>query len=85
MTQRSELLHLLSAGPKWQIAAACADPAEGAVFLDALSGDPRAVPAAIAICRRCPVSTECDEHATTHDERSGVWGGVARGPRHRGS
>lgn len=32
--------------------------------------------AALAICRRCPVQTECLDYAQGHDERYGIWGGT---------
>lgn len=79
MTWSLDVMQALSDGPEWQARAACADLADGAAFLRVLRGDVDAVPDAIAICRRCPVSAECWEHATTHDERVGVWGGVDRG------
>ena len=28
-----------------------------------------------AVCQRCLVRQECLDHAMTHDERHGVWGG----------
>jgi hypothetical protein len=36
---------------------------------------------AIAQCRRCPFMNECDDWATQHEERWGVWGGRIRSPR----
>ena len=33
---------------------------------------------AVAHCRECPVSFECDQLATTERERYGVWGGIDR-------
>jgi hypothetical protein len=33
---------------------------------------------AVAHCRECPVSFECDRLATTERERWGVWGGIDR-------
>lgn len=38
--------------------------------------------AARAICIRCPVRQQCLDHAFAHDERDGVWGGLA--PKERG-
>jgi WhiB family redox-sensing transcriptional regulator len=34
-----------------------------------------------AVCRRCPVQTECLAYALTHDERFGVWGGTSANER----
>ena len=36
---------------------------------------------ALRICKGCPVRQECLDHAITHNERHGIWGGV--GPKHR--
>ena len=44
------------------------------------------VPVAKAICADCPVKLECLEHALTHDEQLGIWGGLSereRRPLHR--
>lgn len=38
---------------------------------------------AIAICRGCPVRTDCLEHALEQDEALGIWGGTQPGERHR--
>jgi len=29
-----------------------------------------------SVCERCPVSADCLDHALTHDERYGIWGGL---------
>ena len=34
-----------------------------------------------AICRRCPVTTECLEHALSQREYHGVWGGTSENER----
>lgn len=70
---------LFSDGPQWHDEAACGEAGASEVFLHTLSGSRTFVPAAIAICRRCPVRGECSEHARATDQRSGVWGGVDRG------
>jgi WhiB family redox-sensing transcriptional regulator len=36
-----------------------------------------------AVCRRCPVQTQCLDYALTHDERHGVWGGTSAAERTR--
>ena len=28
------------------------------------------------VCQACPVQSECLDHALTHDERFGIWGGT---------
>lgn len=38
---------------------------------------------AITICRRCPVQTDCLEHALAADEWLGIWGGTQPSERHR--
>jgi WhiB family redox-sensing transcriptional regulator len=35
------------------------------------------------ICRSCPVQIECLEHALTHDENLGIWGGLTPIERRR--
>jgi WhiB family transcriptional regulator, redox-sensing transcriptional regulator len=40
-------------------------------------------PAALAVCRRCPVSTECGQRALRDRERYGVWGGMTERDRER--
>lgn len=35
------------------------------------------------ICARCPVRAECLDYALTHDERSGLWGGLSENERRR--
>ena len=34
-----------------------------------------ATAAALAVCARCPVRVECDQHARTTGEEYGIWGG----------
>ncbi|MGH9207265.1 MAG: WhiB family transcriptional regulator [Acidimicrobiales bacterium] len=36
-----------------------------------------------AICYQCPVRQPCLEHALTHRERDGVWGGATERERRR--
>jgi len=38
---------------------------------------------ALAICRTCPVIAECLDHAMTHREAFGVWGGTRETERRR--
>jgi WhiB family redox-sensing transcriptional regulator len=37
--------------------------------------------AAKAVCAGCPVQVECLDHAVTHDERHGIWGGLTDAER----
>lgn len=36
-----------------------------------------------AVCRLCPVRTECLEHALRYREKQGVWGGTSDRDRRR--
>ena len=36
-----------------------------------------------AVCAECPVREACLEHALTHRERLGVWGGLSQRERRR--
>ncbi len=38
---------------------------------------------AIAVCRKCPVITECRAHAEWVPEHYGIWGGLTEDERHR--
>ena len=38
---------------------------------------------AIAICRACPVRIDCLDHAMTHRETRGIWGGLSDKQRRR--
>lgn len=35
------------------------------------------------VCEKCPVREPCLEHALTHDETTGMWGGFTPGERSR--
>jgi WhiB family transcriptional regulator, redox-sensing transcriptional regulator len=82
---------LLDEPPSWADEASCAGMDPEAFFgperagRGARAGDPgRAgyapepewVAEAKAICRRCPIQTECLSRARSRGERYGVWGGV---------
>ena len=40
-------------------------------------------PAAIAVCRSCPVQAQCLDHAIEHREIRGVWGATTPNQRRR--
>lgn len=64
----------------WSACGACRyeDPA---IFFPSRGGDVRA---AVAVCARCPVQTECLEYALAAGWRlTGIWGGVTEPGRHR--
>jgi WhiB family redox-sensing transcriptional regulator len=63
----------LTATPDWMLRAACrgATPVMFPVQRER-------IPAAKAICARCPVRPQCLDHAVTHHERWGVWGAEVR-------
>lgn len=69
----------------WQASAACAGDM-GAAFYPPVRAERKAVRIgrerrAKAVCATCPVRSECLEHALTHDERYGIWGGLTRKER----
>jgi len=35
------------------------------------------------ICRECPVTAECLDHALANNEPFGIWGGVSERARHK--
>jgi WhiB family redox-sensing transcriptional regulator len=64
--------------PPWHAEALCPETSADAFFPDR-DGDNGA--AAIRICGRCPVRTQCLEHALQHREEHGVWGGTTPNQR----
>lgn len=64
-------------GQNWIDQAECA-PITAELFYVAPGGNTE--PAKL-ICGRCPVARECLEHALTHGEIHGIWGGLS--PRER--
>jgi WhiB family redox-sensing transcriptional regulator len=61
----------------WQQEALCAQT--GADFFFPEPGS--SVRDAKRICALCPIRSACLEHALTHDERFGVWGGLSEKER----
>ncbi|MGN7781284.1 WhiB family transcriptional regulator [Mycolicibacterium sp. 22603] len=43
----------------------------------------RRIAKAKRLCGRCPVATECLNHALTHAERYGIWGGLTTQERRK--
>lgn len=68
---------LARARPKWQAEALCSEFPAVSWF------DPRDTAAAVAICRRCSVASECGSYARQNDEAAGVWAGVVLDPPRR--
>lgn len=46
-------------------------------------GDDTSVSNAKAVCAVCPVRAECLDHAMTHGEKHGIWGGTSERERRR--
>lgn len=69
----------MSAGPaqRWRRRAACrgVDPE----LFHPFRGE--SMTEALAICERCPVRTDCLEHALATPERVGIWGGTSERQR----
>lgn len=66
--------------PAWARYAAClsADPE---AFFAEFGDDPNLTKKAKAICRTCPVITECADYAIAASEIYGVWGGLSPADR----
>lgn len=65
----------------WRMSAVCRDMDPDVFFPD--HGDRKAVERAVAVCRGCPVSGECDAFARSHPRilgypLDGVWAGRPR-------
>lgn len=69
------------AGPQpWMTHAACAHTHWPDQFYPD-TGDHLTTEKARRICSRCPVAVECLSYALTHDEQTGIWGGLGPGQR----
>jgi WhiB family redox-sensing transcriptional regulator len=60
----------------WRRNAACRHSDVRLFFPGRVSGAPRGVEAAKAVCRSCPVREECLHFAQTTNQLDGVWGGL---------
>lgn len=69
----------MSTIPAWGGLGACAG-ADPDLFFPERGASTRE---AKAVCAGCPVRLECLEHALTHNERFGIWGGLSRRERER--
>lgn len=67
--------------PTWRKRAACRGIDVEIFFPD--PDDDTEAEAAKAVCAVCPVRQACLEHALTHREREGVWGGATERERRR--
>ena len=63
----------------WKISARCRGVDPSVLYPD--ESDSAAIARAKALCDACPVQRACLEHALTHREKLGVWGGHT--PRER--
>jgi WhiB family redox-sensing transcriptional regulator len=75
-------IRIVQPRPNWFDQAACKGEDPGLWHPDGLRNQTAAAQA-VAICRTCPVRTDCLEHALEHDEWLGVWGGTQPAERHR--
>lgn len=66
--------------PDWHIRGLCRQYPEQSWFPDHGS-DFAEIEACKAVCRSCPVQSQCLDHALTEPEPTGIWGGM--GPRER--
>jgi len=66
-----------AATTRWQDHAACRGLDTELFF--PLRGELAAT--ALATCRKCPVQSECREHALSFAERFGIWGGTSERQR----
>lgn len=48
-----------------------------------LESDERTILRAKALCATCPIIDQCADHALTHREPYGVWGGLSEKDRRR--
>lgn len=67
----------------WQQRAACIGEPPELWFPPSGRGEKLDYSEAQRICDRCPVQPECLEHALTHNERYGMWGGHTERQRRR--
>lgn len=67
--------------PRWVSRAACRGEDPAMFFPE--YGMSRYAYRALAICAECPVKAECLDHALTHDEEYGIWGGTSQRERRR--
>jgi WhiB family redox-sensing transcriptional regulator len=66
----------------WRHRAACRDEDPEMFFPVGTSGPALLqITEAKAVCRRCPVASECLDWALTRGEDSGVWGGMSEDER----
>ena len=65
----------------WQFQAVCAGIGGDVFFPDPRNAS--GIRTAVAICQRCPVRLDCLDHALTHNEEHGIWGGVIPAIRYR--
>ncbi|MDD7384526.1 MAG: WhiB family transcriptional regulator [Actinomycetaceae bacterium] len=63
----------------WQERALCAQT-DPDIFFPEKGGS---IIPATAICRECPVESDCLEYAISHDIRHGIWGGMSDNDRRR--
>lgn len=78
-----DLLRLAGEGAtEWMASAACRLPNVPTRLFFPGVGDVVTVAAAKAVCRSCPVSSQCVEYAMRNDE-DGIWGGMGQDERRK--
>ena len=65
----------------WRAEAACVGQPPDLWIPGVGAGNSQASDEAVAICRSCPVATQCAEHALTQPEHYGIWGGTTQEER----
>ena len=69
---------------RWRDAAACRNTDPDLFFPVGTTGEAlEETEAAMALCRRCPVSQQCLEFAMVTNQRDGIWGATSEEDRRR--
>lgn len=82
LPQLADTMTPLADPPAWMTEALCAQ-VDPEIFPP---NQGKSTAPAIAVCRRCPITQACLQHALTNNETQGVWGGMSamqRAQHHR--
>ena len=69
--------------PEWMLRAQCVDMDMNIFFPGPGRLGAADTRKAVAICRQCPVRTDCLNYALEHPDMAGVWGGTSHRERNR--